>query len=215
MAEKRKVVFFGTGSQNGGGSGIREMLRNVRTGVLDVEVVGIVTNFFNGGVHTIAKEYGIKTFITNNKINIKDETNPSTIAFYDNIFRAVSPNFFMLSDWIYKIPAKFCGPWMLNIHQGPAIEGIDKGKYGSAVHKNVLKAFKAGDLNFTAVTMHVVSEIYDDGEVIFRYPISIDAKDTYETIAARVNKIEHAWQSFIFNEYVKSYGKFRMIFNTP
>ncbi|MBT3726828.1 hypothetical protein HOG21_03890 [bacterium] len=215
MKIKPKVVFFGTGSQNGGGSGIREMLRNVQSGILDVEVVGIVTNFVNGGVDKIAKEYGIETFITNESFDIKNDTNSKTIEFYQEVFNKVNPDFVMLSGWVYKIPAKSCGNWMLNIHPGPAIEGIDKGKFGSNVHKRVIEAYKSAKLNFTAVTMHVVSEVYDEGEVIFKYPISIEKNDTYEDIAARVNKIEHGWQSFILSEYIKSFGKFRMVCNNP
>ena len=207
---KPRVLFFGTGSQNGGGSGIREMLRNVKAGVLNVEVVGIVTNFVDGGVDIIAKEYGIRTFISDDSFDIRNPNDPGTISFYQEVIDETNPDFAMLSGWVYKVPAQFCGPWMLNIHPGLAAEGIDKGKCGKAVHLSIINS----PMKFTAVTIHQVNANYDDGNIVFRYYHPIEETDTDATIAARTNKTEHCWQSYVLSEYIKSQS-FKLILGTP
>jgi folate-dependent phosphoribosylglycinamide formyltransferase PurN len=47
--------------------------------------------------------------------------------------------------------------------------------------------------------MHFVTDKYDRGPVFFRYPVLIRPDEMPESLGARVNKIEHTWQSFITN----------------
>ena len=67
------------------------------------------------------------------------------------------------------------------------------------MHGAAIEAFKSREAERSAVTMHFVTEKYDEGPIFFQYPVFIQDDDTPLTLAARVNKIEHAWQSFITN----------------
>jgi folate-dependent phosphoribosylglycinamide formyltransferase PurN len=76
--------------------------------------------------------------------------------------------------------------------------------YGQHVHQAVLDAFQRGDVTASAVTMHFVTDFdadgdYDRGPIFFRYPVLIEANDTLETLSARINTVEHGWQSFVTN----------------
>lgn len=113
------------------------------------------------------------------------------------------PDFVALSGWIKPVmgiePKK-----MFNIHPGLLNPGGPKhfggkGMYGHHVHEAVMAAFHRGEVTHSAVTMHFVTENYDEGPKFFEYPVWIRPNDTAETLAARVNKIEHSWQSFITN----------------
>jgi phosphoribosylglycinamide formyltransferase-1 len=80
--------------------------------------------------------------------------------------------------------------------------------YGHFVHEAVMQAYAKGKLTRSAVSMHFVTdpkgdkENYDKGPVIFRYPVKINADDTPETLAKRLNAIEHAWQPYVTNMVV-------------
>jgi len=71
--------------------------------------------------------------------------------------------------------------------------------YGHHVHEAAIQAYKKGEIQHTEVCMHFVTDEYDKGPVFFRYRIYIRPDDTADTLGARVNKIEHAWQSYITN----------------
>gem|GEM_PF-2579325 len=67
--------------------------------------------------------------------------------------------------------------------------------YGHHVHQKIYEDFKAGKIKRTCVTMHFVTSIYDDPQgLIFQYPVELEESDTPETIAKKVNTIEHERQ---------------------
>jgi phosphoribosylglycinamide formyltransferase-1 len=71
--------------------------------------------------------------------------------------------------------------------------------YGHHVHEAVIQAYRQGEIKYSEVCMHFVTEEYDQGPVFFRYPILIRPDDDADSLGSRVNKIEHGWQSFITN----------------
>jgi phosphoribosylglycinamide formyltransferase-1 len=81
--------------------------------------------------------------------------------------------------------------------------------YGHFVHEAVLAAYRRGEVAHSAVTMHFVDEVYDRGPVFFALPVPIEPDDTPETLAARVNMAEHAWQPRVLNYVVQ--GKVRLV----
>ncbi len=71
--------------------------------------------------------------------------------------------------------------------------------YGHHVHEAVMQAFWRGEITHTEINMHFVSEEYDKGPVFFRCIIPIQKNDTPDTLAARVNVLEHYYQPIITN----------------
>ncbi|PIR40142.1 MAG: hypothetical protein COV33_01460 [Candidatus Zambryskibacteria bacterium CG10_big_fil_rev_8_21_14_0_10_34_34] len=49
----------------------------------------------------------------------------------------------------------------------------------------------------SAVSMHFVTEKYDEGPLFFSQSVPILPNDTAETLAKRVNEAEHKWQPVI------------------
>jgi phosphoribosylglycinamide formyltransferase-1 len=74
-----------------------------------------------------------------------------------------------------------------------------------------MAAYQRGEITHSAVTMHFVDPVYDRGPVFFALPIPIEPGDTPETLAARVNRAEHAWQprvlNYVVHEQVQLAGK--------
>jgi len=76
---------------------------------------------------------------------------------------------------------------MLNLHPAllPAFGG--KGMYGRRVHEAALEA----GVRLSGVTVHFVNEEYDRGRILAQWPVPVLPGDTPETLAARINQLEH------------------------
>jgi len=201
--KKPKLIIFASGSKDGGGSGFRELAENNLSGVLNAEIVAVVSNHENGGVRKIADEYGVKFILFKG---------PFVAEEYQRIIRETSAEWVSLSGWL-KLALGLDPQKTINIHPGRIPQFGGNGMYGHFVHEATIEAFKKGEVKYSAVTMHFVTEIYDEGPVFFEYPVWIRKDDTPETLAQRVNKIEHGWQSYITNlviyEKIKWDGKNR------
>jgi phosphoribosylglycinamide formyltransferase-1 len=76
---------------------------------------------------------------------------------------------------------------ILNTHPALLPRYGGKGMYGARVHEAVLAA---GETE-TGVTVHVVDEEYDHGEIVAQCRVRVDRGDTVESLSARVLEREH------------------------
>ncbi len=76
---------------------------------------------------------------------------------------------------------------ILNIHPALLPKYGGKGMYGMHVHEAVLAA---GEQE-SGVTVHLVTENYDDGEIVSQVRCPVCPGETAETLAARVLELEH------------------------
>jgi phosphoribosylglycinamide formyltransferase 1 len=185
----KKLLVFASGTSQGGGSGFKVLAQNARSGLLDGEIVGVVSHHRKGGVRKIADTYGVCFELL---------TGPFNSTSYQEIIRKYKPDFIALSGWLKKT-ISLDSRKTINIHPGPLPRFGGKGMYGHHVHKAVLSAFQANELKHSAVTMHFVTEEFDQGPVIFRRNVDILAHDSVDTLASRVNIAEHDWQTTITN----------------
>ena len=76
---------------------------------------------------------------------------------------------------------------ILNTHPALLPRHGGKGMYGARVHEAVLTA---GDVE-TGVTVHLVDEEYDHGEIVAHCRVRVEPCDTVESLSARVLQREH------------------------
>ncbi|HZJ42110.1 MAG TPA: formyltransferase family protein [Patescibacteria group bacterium] len=190
----KKILVFASGDKIGGGSGFQEMVERSRTEpkILNAKIVGVVSNYPNGGVYQKAMKLGVPfTFFPK----------PFTAEIYRELVRNFQADFVMCSGWLKPItglPEKM----VINIHPGPLPSFGGKGMYGHHVHKAVIAAYRRGEITQSAVSIHFVNDKYDCGAGIVRVPVLIRLDDTAETLAARVLKVEHNYQSLVLNQIV-------------
>jgi phosphoribosylglycinamide formyltransferase-1 len=189
----KKLLIFASGTKDGGGSGFQKLVENSRNGVLRAEIVAVVSNHENGGVCQKAEALGVPFIYFPLPREAED---------YQKIVADSHADFVALSGWL-KLAKGLDPAKTINIHPGPLPRFGGPGMYGHHVHEAVMEAFKKGEIKHSAVTMHFVTEEYDKGPIIFRYPVSIQPDDTPETLAKRVNKVEHEWQSRITDLVIK------------
>lgn len=182
------LLVFATGKKKAGGTGFLNLIESTKTGVLQGEIVGVVSNIPDGAVRRIAQENNIPFEF----LESFDEVDYKAVA------ARYKPCLYVLSGWMRKV--KGLDPTRtINIHPGKIPEFGGEGLFGNRVHEAVLQAFKRGEITSTAVCMHFVTEEFDQGPVFFEYPVLIRADDTVETLSQRVKAVEHAWQPYITN----------------
>lgn len=189
MNKKPKIIVFASGTKDGGGSGLRELAENIKTGILNAKIVAVVSNHSQGGVYKIAKEYNLPFEFFEGLYEARK---------YQEIIKKHGAQWACLSGWL-KLFSGHPANRTINIHPGLLPELGGKGMYGHFVHEAAIKAYRDGKISCSAVTMHFVTEKYDEGPIFFEYPIMIRENDTAESLGQRVNKIEHAYQPWITN----------------
>lgn len=189
---KAKILVFASGSATGGGSGFENLVKSTDTGILDAQIVGVVSNHKEGGVRERASKLMIP-FI--------HFPAPWGANEYWRIAKESGAQYFALSGWLKQVVG-LDTRYTFNIHPGPLPEFGGKGMHGHHVHEAVMAAYAAGRVTESAVTMHFVTEEYDRGPVFFRCHVPISRSDTPESLAARVNAFEHEWQPAITNMVV-------------
>jgi phosphoribosylglycinamide formyltransferase-1 len=198
---KPRILVFASGTKTGGGSGFEILVRATRGQpvVLEAEICGVVTNHPAGGVWQRSKALGIPA---------EYWPGPFTASGYRERVRRFRADYVMLSGWL-KLVAGLDPARTVNIHPGPLPRFGGPNFYGRRVHEAVLAAYRRGEITHSAVTMHFVDEVYDRGPVFFARPVPIEPDDTPETLAARVNQAEHAWQPRVLNLVV--HGRVRLV----
>ncbi len=185
----KKIIVFASGTENGGGSGFEKLVENSKKGILNGKIVAVISNYKNGGVFEKAKRL---------KIKFEYFSGHYTKENYQQITNKYQPNLICLSGWL-KLVKGLDSKKTINIHPGllPELGGF--GMYGIHVHEYAIELFHQKKIKNTAVSMHFVTEKYDQGPVFFHFPVEILKNDTPEILQKRVNGIEHKFQSKISN----------------
>ncbi|MEJ0001797.1 MAG: formyltransferase family protein [bacterium] len=188
---KPKILVYGSGS----GSGAEKLVESSRPGgVLDADIVGFVCNRKSAGIHERAQRLGIPM--------IYHPTSRWDSGLYQQVAKESGADFFAFSGWL--LPAygldpqtAFNSQTVFNIHPGDLPEYGGVGMYGHHVHEKVIHDYKEGKITRSALCMHFVTPVYDQGPVFCRRYVDIIDGDNAVTLGARVNIGEHRWQARI------------------
>lgn len=190
------IVVFATGGKwpNEWWSGFKELKFREIIWSLEAKIVAVVSSHQKGWVFSKAAAAWVP-FIHMEK--------PFSAHKYWKIVQKTQADMIALSWRINHVegidPTK-----CINIHPGPLGKYGGKWMYGHHVHEKIYQDFKAKKIKRTCVTMHFVTPIYDDPQgLIFQHPIELEENDTPETIAKKVNKVEHQRQRYVTNLVAK------------
>jgi len=188
-----KIIILASGTKDGGGSGFENLVNATKSGVLDAEIVAVVSNHEHGGVRQRAEKIGVPF------IHFTADSD------YQKIMESIGAEWAVLSGWLKHVhgldPAK-----TINIH--PALLSYGSGKfggkgmYGKHIHEAVKAALDQGEITESGFTMHFVTEEHDRGPAFFEYRVPLKKGMTVDEIAHAVQKAEHEWQPKITNMVV-------------
>ena len=106
--------------------------------------------------------------------------------------RAKAVDWVILAGFLMHIPDSLVRAYqgrMLNVHPSLLPKFGGKGMYGMHVHRAVLDAREKE----SGMTVHWVTEVYDEGAVVFQAACSVEPHDTPESLAERVMELEHLY----------------------
>ena len=87
---------------------------------------------------------------------------------------------------------------IINIHPSLLPKYGGKGMYGLNVHKAVLEAAES----HSGITIHLVNNRYDEGEVLFQAQCVVQPDDTPESLAKRIHELEHKHFPIVVEKYI-------------
>lgn len=148
-------------------------------------VTVIVCNKPGAGVLQIAEREGISSIIIEREPFFHSDK-------YIQLLQEQQIDLVVLAGFLWKIPANLVQAFpnrIINIHPALLPKFGGKGMYGHFVHEAVIAA---GEKE-SGITIHYVNEKYDDGETILQERCVITPEDTPDTVARKVQALEHQW----------------------
>jgi phosphoribosylglycinamide formyltransferase-1 len=179
---------------SGGGSNAQSIVSHFAE-VDWAQVVLIVTNNARAGVIQRAARLGVPCLVLTPK-QYKDP------AYLQRLMRQFDISLVALAGYLKLIPPAFTRAFpgkILNIHPAllPAYGG--KGMYGMNVHRAVIEAGEAE----SGMSIHLVNEQYDEGEVLFQDRVSIAPDWSPEDLQQAVLRLEHRHFPRVIEEVLK------------
>ena len=109
----------------------------------------------------------------------------------------------VLAGFLWLVPASLVHEFpgmIVNIHPALLPKYGGKGMYGARVHQAVRES---GDSE-TGITIHLVNEHYDEGDILFQATCPVGTDDSPEDIAARVHELEYQYYPVIIESMFKN-----------
>lgn len=197
MKEKQRIAVFASGN----GSNYEAMMRTFQEeGWTRGEVALVVCDRPGAYVLKRAEKWGTPSFT----LSMKDY--PDKAAFETAILHQLKEfeiDFIVLAGYM-----RLLGPTLLNPYLGKIVN----------IHPSLLPAFPGKDaigqalrygVQVTGVTVHFVDEGMDTGPIIAQRPVMIAKEDTYETLAKKIQAVEHELYPQVIKACVEGKVRFK------
>lgn len=160
----------------------------------EIQISLILSNKKDAGVHTVAANHKILSHSIPNSEWI-DGT--SVVEF----LQANKITHVILAGFLRMIPIALIKAFpnhIINIHPSLLPHYGGKGMYGHHVHE----AVHSSKEEITGMSIHLVNEDYDDGEIIFQAQVTIGPEDTPSDIAKNVLRLEHFYYPRVIEAWI-------------
>jgi phosphoribosylglycinamide formyltransferase-1 len=187
---KKRLAIFASGS---GTNAIN--LVNYFANHSSIEVGILISNKKDAPVVHSFESQGLDVFVL-------DKSKASEGKVLIDICQNQGIDFVILAGYLQKIPDELITAFpkqIINIHPSILPSYGGPGMYGMHVHKAVKKAGE----NLTGVSIHLVNEDYDGGQLIAQFYCPISSEDSPEEIAQKVQVLEHTYFPTVVENYIK------------
>lgn len=118
-----------------------------------------------------------------------------------NLLRENHIDYIVLAGFLWLLPKTLIEAYegrILNIHPALLPRHGGKGMYGDHVHRAVIAA---GDKE-AGITIHEVTEHYDEGRIIFQAQFPVQPHDTAEDVAFKCHELEYSHLPQVVEKWV-------------
>lgn len=175
-----QIAIFASGA----GSNAKKIIEYLKEKSSSTAKVALVfSNKTGAGILEIAADNNIPSII------IDKEKFFNGNGYVDEL-RSAGIDFIVLAGFLWKVPGSLIKAFhgkMINIHPALLPKYGGKGMYGRYVHEAVI----ANKEKESGITIHYVDEVYDHGQVILQATCTVAETDTPETLAKKVQVLEH------------------------
>jgi len=174
----QKIVIFGSGK----GSNARRIIEYFKQNN-DIEVVALVSNKPRRGFLDISYDFRINLEI----IKGEELSDAKWLAHFKMMYR---PDLIILAGYLKKIPLLFIEKFpgiILNLHPALLPKYGGYGMYGVHVHDAVI----AGKEEYSGITIHLVNEQYDAGDILFQKKVMLSKDENSKSLAEKIHILEH------------------------
>lgn len=175
-----RIAVFASGSGTNAENLIKYFSRNPF-----IEVALIVTN--NPGAYVLkrADDAGIPAVVMDKEFRNSQDRVMKLLEKHGIGFIVLAGYLLLIPAWLVRqFPEK-----IVNIHPALLPRYGGKGMYGEHVHRAVIES---GDKE-SGITIHLVNEQYDQGDIIFQARCPVLDDDTPETLAKRIHELEYQY----------------------
>ena len=184
----KRIILFASGSGTNVENIVRYFQHNSR-----LEIAMVFTNNPNAGVidRISSKKIPVTIF----------EKNQLTDGFLLNQIQLLNPDLIVLAGFMLKIPPDFTQIFsnkIINIHPSLLPKHGGKDMYGKRVHEAVLSQ---GDSE-SGITVHLVNEEYDKGEILAQFSCAVDSSMLIDDLAKKIQDLEHTYYKSTIEKFI-------------
>lgn len=184
MTAYRIAVFA-----SGGGSNLQALMDRIRSKELSVELAFVLSNNSKSGALQRARAQGVPAFhVSALSEGGEEKASARMVA----LLAGHQVDLLVLAGYMKPVPAAVLARMknrVVNIHPAllPAFGG--QGFYGHKVHEGVAER----GCQYTGVTIHMVNERYDEGQILLQRIVPVAPGSSPDRIGSEVLEREHAW----------------------
>jgi phosphoribosylglycinamide formyltransferase 1 len=174
----KNVAIFASGEGTNAENLFRRFANDSR-----IRIKLVITNRDNAGVIARAEQYKKNVQI------VSREALENYSAQLIEFLRMEKIDLIVLAGFLLKIPSAFVKAFpgkIINIHPSLLPKYGGKGMYGMNVHKAVIENKETE----SGVTIHVVDEEYDKGDIILQAKCRVDDQETPESLSEKIRQLE-------------------------
>ena len=163
------------------GSGFDAIYKAILLQELDFQITLVISNNTNAKVLHNAN----KRNLTHSLVNSKTDDNPNEKIY--SLLKEHECEYIFLSGYMKKLSSKIINEFkVFNSHPSllPKYGGV--GMYGRFVHEAVIKTREKE----SGVTIHKVSEQYDEGKVLLQKKLTLSQTETVDSLEAKIKQLE-------------------------
>jgi phosphoribosylglycinamide formyltransferase 1 len=174
---------------SGGGSNLQSLLERIQSQDLPAEIAFVLSNNSKAGALAKARAFGVPAYHVSALTEGGEDKVTEKML---DLVQSHSLDLLVLAGFMKKVPAALLAKLrnrIVNIHPAllPAFGG--EGFYGHKVHEGVI----ARGAQYSGITIHMVNEDYDAGQIVLQRVVAVPLGCTSEELGALVLKCEHAW----------------------
>ena len=175
----KRIAVFASGE----GTNTQHLIDHFRGS--ETEIALVICNNPNANVLTRAATSGIPSLLADKEALYKKDSVLKKL-------QSLGADLIVCAGFLWKVPDNILKTFpdkVVNVHPALLPKFGGKGMYGLHVHKAVIAA---GEKE-SGITIHYVNEQYDEGKIILQKKCAVDKSDTPESLAQKVQKLEHEW----------------------